>query len=338
MSELKNFYTIIYKELVELYSSKSWILIILLPLFIAFIFNVIYNETKQPQLKIGYLKNLKPEMQLVLKNAPLKRVPYQRLSTAKRALLQKKIDGVIYNSQAENQFTLLVDKADLKAATLLADNLNVALLQTYATKKVPFLQLEYLHQELPVRWASFPIWLLQIILTICLLQTAAAIADEKERQTLHALLVTPLSHLSYLLAKLVWVLLISNAAIFLAIYLTKAPLNLGQIALYSSLGAFLYTSLALMIGLFTPNALFARTLATFLYLVSALPLMVRELDFAGKNLLKIFPSYLIVRHLETTLLPRPITPEVFREMGLLLVGSIGIMATNYFILKNKTDF
>ena len=184
--------------------------------------------------------------------------------------------GVIIElPNAPNRPVLLVSKTKAKEAIVIVNAINVALLQLYSRQSIPQFQLVFTNQSLAVRWLSLPVWLIQVILTVCLLQAAAAIADEKERQTLHSLLISPISFGDYLLSKLAWNSLVGTGAILLTLALTRAPLNLGMVISFGILGGMVYTSISIVIGLFSPSALFARTLATLAYIISALPLMVQ---------------------------------------------------------------
>lgn len=184
---------------------------------------------------------------------------------------------------------------------------------------------------------ALPLWLIQIILTICLLQNTAMLAEEKERQTLHALMVSPMTMSEYLTAKIGWSTFLGTGAIVLTRFLTQSPAHLHDILIFGVLGSLVYSGLAVLLGLLAPNPLFARTASTALYLFSSLPLMVSNANLAWKNLLNFFPSFLILRGFEASLLAT--APHDLLETGLWLGAEfLVLLLITHLALRRKVDF
>ncbi len=340
MFHLKNFFTLIERDFIEFFSGKTWIIVLILPLFITFLYAVIYRQAESKNFTIGYYSELSSSVKTVLSAPQLKLNSYQNEQKAKNALIKGEIDGLILDSaiNPSGSIRLLVDKTKLKESTLIVNSINVAILQSFSPKSVPRIDLVYQNKAIQTRWVSFPIWLIQIVLTVCLLQAAAAISDEKERQTFHALLVSPMTLTDYLLAKLGWNTIIGTSAVLLSLLLTGASINIGTVIIFTILGCMIYSAISILIGLFSPGALFARTIATLAYIISALPMMIKDLSFNWKGLLTIFPSYLILYGFERSLLPNPINDLAsIYGMVLLLEIIFSLIIINY-ILKYKADF
>ncbi len=341
MASLKRFLALCEKEWIEFYKSKAWIIVVMLPLFITFIYKVVYQEVEQEGFQVGYVQTIDPGVKQLLISAKIKLIKYSSQNSAETALKQHDLDGIIKKTSVNSpEIILTVEQSKLKQSTLLVNQLNLALLQAYSQKKIPQIQLAYLNQSkksISNRWASMPSWLIQIILTVCLLQASASIADEKERQTLHGLLISPMSIENYLTAKIVWTTILGVGSIYLTIALTGYPAALGATLLITCLGGLVFAALALLIGLASPNALFARTMATLIYLASALPLMLQEISFAAKWTLNLFPSFLLLKQFEATLLSS--FSQQFLTTNLILAGEgliIIILTLTY--IKQKADF
>jgi ABC-type Na+ efflux pump permease subunit len=338
MAGLKRTLILINKEFTEFYSSKAWIIVLILPLFIAFLFTTIYHQTKIENYRIAYLPPLRPELTAILTKSGLQPVAYPRLTTAKAALEKNKVDAVLLpRSTTSNRFQLLVAQSGYQKAVAVSNALNVALLQIYAQPNLPQFVITGPIKSASLDWIALPMWLIQIILTICLLQSTSQIADEKERQTLHSLLVSPMTLMEYLTAKLSWSVMLGAAALMVTLFLTRSPAQPLYILIFGILGALVYSSLAILLGLLTPNALFARTTATVVYLASSLPLMINNSNLAWKGLLNNFPTFLILRGFEAALLPTPLSQ--LSHLGVLLLLQAGILlGFAYFMLKNKINF
>jgi ABC-type Na+ efflux pump permease subunit len=340
MEGLRRTLILLNKELTEFYSSKAWILVLILPLFITFIFATIYRQTTETaNYQIAYLPPLRPELAVIFKQGRLRPVAYSELPAARADLEKNKVDAVLLPmTTASNRIRLLVSQSGYKKAVSVGNALNVALLQIYTKAEIPRFEIIGPKKKAAVDWIALPLWLIQIILTVCLLQNTSQIADEKERQTFHSLLVSPLTVTNYLTAKLSWSVILGTAALMLTLWLTKSPAQPLYILTFGILGALVYSSLALLIGLLAPNALFARTIATIIYLASSLPLMVNQFDLAWKGLLNIFPTFLILRGFEAALSP-PDIPEQLYSLGWWLLGQSGLLlGLTCAALKKKVDF
>jgi hypothetical protein len=340
MVGLKRSLILINKEFIEFYSSKAWILVLILPLFIAFLFATVYHHPTIKNYRVAYLPSLRADLRTILTKSGLQMAAYHRLEAAKAALAQNKVDAVLLpRSTTSPRMQLLVSQSGYQKAAAISNALNVTLIRIYARPDLPQLEIAGPPpRTASADWIALPLWLIQIILTICLLQNTGQIAEEKERQTLHSLLVSPLTITEYLTAKLIWSVLLGTAAVMVTLFLTKSPAQPLPILIFGCLGTLVYSSLALLLGLLAPNALFARTTATVVYLASSLPLMISNSNLAWKSLLKCFPTFLVQRGFEASLLPSPIWSQLGQYGGWLLLQAGILLGVNYILLQNKVDF
>ncbi len=335
---LRRIYILIQKDFFEFCYSKSWLIVLMMPLFIGFLYLVVYKQAETESFTLAYTPNTDTALIEIIGKTQIDLKLYPDQNTAKSALTQGKVEGLILEYDGKNQPSLLIDKARTQEAIFIVNTINWALLNESRTQEASQIKLIYTNEQLPVRWLSFPVWLLQIILTVCLLQAAAAVADEKEKQTLHSLLISPMSIMEYLFAKLAWYSVIGIGALFLTISITKAPINLWYVLLFGIVGSLTFGALSLLIGLLAPTPLFARTFATVTYLVAALPLMVRDLSFAWKESLYAFPSFLVLKGFEKALLLNSaLSEETFWIIGLLAQATVLLLIT-FFHIRNKSDF
>jgi hypothetical protein len=128
------------------------------------------------------------------------------------------------------------------------------------------------------------------------------------------------------------------ASLLLTLLLTKAALNGWLVLVYGLLGSMVLSAAAAAIGLFAPSALFARTAATLTYIISTLPIMLRDLSFPGNAFLKLFPSFLVLLGFEQSLRIKHTSADLL-ACGALLLLETGILSTcTYLVLKKRADF
>jgi ABC-type Na+ efflux pump permease subunit len=338
MAFLKRIFILINKDLIDFYSSKAWILVLVLPLFITFLFTTVYHRTTTQNYRIAYLPPIREDLQAILTKSGLQTVAYHHQAAAKAALAQNKVDAVLLpRSTASSRFQLLVSPAGYQKAAAVSNALNVTLIRIYAHPELPQFEITGPPPAVSLDWIALPLWLVQIILTICLLQNTGQIAEEKERQTLHCLLVSPLTIIEYLTAKLSWSVLLGTASLILTLFLTKSPAQPLYILIFGVLGTLVYSSLALLLGLLAPNALFARATATVIYLASSLPLMLNNSNLSWQGILQAFPTFLIRRGFEAALLPTATFGQLTQAGGMLLLQAGVLFGLAYFFTKNKVD-
>lgn len=335
---LKRALTLIRKDFLEFTLSKAWIIVLMMPLFIGFLYLVVYKQAETGGFPIAYPADTDPAIIEVVSKTGVDLRPFPHRLTAESALKEGEIKGVLLADDQSGGLSLLVDQSRTQEAIMIVNAINYALLNASGDHAIPKINLVYTNEQLPVRWLSFPVWLLQIILTVCLLQAAAAVADEKEKQTLHSLLISPMSVFEYLFAKLLWFAAIGVGALLLTLIITGAPLNPWYVLIFGFSGSLTFGAFSLLIGLLAPTALVARTLATLTYIVAALPLMVRDLPFAWKEILYAFPSFLILKGFEKALLANAYQPEAtFWIIGLFSQTIILFLITRFYLQK-KADF
>lgn len=335
---LNRIVALIRKDSFEFCFSKSWIIVLMMPLFISFLYLVVYKQAENDKFTLAYTPDIDSALIRTINDSQINLKLFFNLKLAKTALNQGKVKGVLLKNGPDNQSALLIDKTRAQEGVLIVNSINLALINASNSQKAPQINLVFTNEQLPIRWLSFPVWLLQIILTICLLQAVAAIADEKEKQTLHSLLISPMSIIEYLCSKLAWNTIIGVGAIFITLFITGAPLNPWLILIFGVVGSLSFGALSLLIGLLAPTALFARTFATLTYLIAAVPLMIRDLSFSWKEGLYLFPSFLLLKGFEKALLINTFQPEIFLWITILLAQAIILLIITHFHLQNKADF
>jgi hypothetical protein len=338
MSWVKRTALLIGKEWTDFHSGKAWILVLILPLFITFLFTTVYREADVAKYTVGYWGNLPSQVVRLLSSAQITLKSFSGPDGASAALAQNRVDALILPQPGNSRhFTLRVTPSGYQKAVAISNSLNTALIRIYSDPAIPQFVIAGPKNGPRLDWLALPLWLIQIILTLCFLQNTAAIADEKERQTLHALLVSPMTLIDYFAAKLCWSVALGSGSLMLTLFLIKSPAQTGYILTFGFLGALVYSALAILIGLLTPTALFARSTATVLYLVSSLPLMIKNIDVAWKNWLNIFPTFMILRGFEAAFNTIPATELYVLGLGLLSEAML-FLGVSYLTLQHKVDF
>lgn len=334
------FFVLFEKEFREFFSSRAWIITFIFPLFVAFIFATVYREENQTEYRIAYLQSAaEPQMIKYLSSAGLKTIPFANLIKAKQALAEGQVDGVLTQDKGapKHEYLLLVPGSESPKASMIMNQINLTLLQIYSNDQIPHIKLTLQGKTLDIRRLALPLWLIQIILTVCLLQNTAVIAEEKSKQTLHSLLVTPVTIREYISAKMVWNTFITLSSVLLTIGVTRISIDFLQLILFVISGCVVYSTAAIMIGLFSPNTVFARTISTLVYLLSSIPLMTKNSALSWQEVLNYFPTFAIHFGLEKAVLQSSISPESLVQLGLLWIEAFLLLLLTSYILKRKTD-
>lgn len=337
--KLKHILVLIEKEFRDFYSSKAWILTLFFPLFITFLFATVYRQIEPQPFKIGIAFQPESGLEQILASPELQIIRYPGIDQAQKGLDAQEIDGIlIKGSDSPHRFSLRVPGNDAAKASLLVNAFNAALVQVYSHQQLPQIKLELVGPSRPLSALALPLWLIQILLTVCLLQNSAQIAEEKSKATLHAFLLSPATLPEYLMAKLLWNVFIGTASVLLTVTLTRFPFDPVQLIVFIILGSMVYASIALIIGLLAPNALFARTLATGFYLISSLPLMIKNTSIAWKSITYIFPTFSIQYGLENALVQTAWTANMLSHIIILAIETLGLLSITYYPLKKNFPF
>lgn len=334
---IKQVMILLEKEWRDFFSGKAWVIALVLPLFITFLFATVYRETAPGPFKVGIISPLDPVIQKILTSSNFKTNVYSNLPEAKQDLATSQIDGVIY-AKSPQQTILLVSGASAEKASLVANAINASLIQIFSRQNLPRIKLEVSGAIRKVSTIALPLWLIQIILTISLLQNSAAIAEEKAKHILHSLLVSPVTLPEYFTSKIIWSSLLGCLSIFITVLLTGFDFQPGYLMIFSLVGCIVYSAAALLIGLITPNAVMARTISTTFYLISALPLMIKNTTFRWKTALEFIPSFPILHGLEKAILLTPLEAQSLIFLGILAAEALLLLLITYFSIKNNLDF
>lgn len=327
------------KEVREFISGRAWLIALVLPLFIALLFATVYREAEKTSFKIGYFSpGIEPGLVKLLATSGLPTIAFSNEKKALAALDNGAVDGVLLPSDSSSRYyQLLVLGADSKTASLIINSINAAIIKLYRRDRIPQLKPAYRGKTIQTRWLALPLWLIQIILTICLLQNTAGLADEKAKQTFHSIIITPVTVPEYLSAKIIWNCAIGLVSLWLTVGLTGYRVNPFYLNCFGLLGCLAYTAAGIGIGLLAPNSILARTISTLVYLVSSLPLMAKNINLAWRGILNILPTYLIFHGMENAVFRNPFKVGSLVYAGLLLAEAVFILSITIFTLKRKID-
>jgi len=339
VSTMRRSLVLLQKELLDFLSGKAWIIALLLPLFITFLFTMVYRESEQQQFRIGTVKNPDPILKPLLIASDFETVQYPNLKNAQEALEKDEIDGVIYRQKSLNRYTFMAKGSNMAQSATIVTALNAALIRIYSKESIPHIELKTTGPAVQnISSLALPLWLIQIILTTCLLQSTATIAEEKAKHTLHAILVSPAKLSDYFTAKILWNTMIGLASVLLTTWLTRSYYNPVYLISFTALGCLVYTSAALFIGLLSPQPLLARTFSTVLYLISALPLMLKNTRLAWGNLLNFLPTFSLIQGLERAVLQQPWQVSSLPLLAIMAAETVLLLTILSAILKKNIDF
>lgn len=325
---IRNLLTLVAHDLAVAFKNKTLLLMVCIPLFVFATLQLLDRaDAPASAVRLGLLERepYAPALRKNLLSAPdafsLREVA--DLEEGTRSLKEREIDGLLLNARDDpSRLVVLVAKKESLATWTLVQRFTALQIATEGTGTNWISALRPL-QSGSIEVQSLPIWILLVVLLVSFFVLPTQVAEEKEKQWLLGLLQTPMRESEWLLAKLVYGLILMLAAVF-ALHLFAASPCMGwnYLALLAA-GGFSFGALGLLLGLLCRSQASARTFGILCYLPLLLPAALADQSQELRAIAPLLPSYAFYEPLQSLLLDQ--TGGIF-SIQLLVLVSMGAAA------------
>lgn len=345
LGEIKILYLLLKKDLKESLKNRSALMIILLPLFASLMFSIVSSQPAVRNFEIALSGNDTQQLtSFINDNFENFRVEnYDDLEAGKADTASGNIDAAIfYNSEAEeldNKYQIYLDSRDSINFFILKENIT-SLLNNYHGYDSG---INYNFQqagELKIRSSILPVWLTVTITMIGLMLISSSLAEEKEKKTLAALLVTKVNMYQVITAKTIFALILSIISSFLmgilnGVYLISLQ-RLFLLLLFIIIAGVVFSGLGLIISLFSSSQSAARSISTVAYFPIIFPALIADVSPLTEKIALFFPTHYFYRALDKILVYQGNNINLTFELSALILFAI-IFYTIIFIYIRKAD-
>ncbi len=160
-------------------------------------------------------------------------------------------------------------------------------------------------QQMGLQRQLLPTWILMLVLLVGFIILPSQVAEEKEKRLLLGLLQTPIREVEWLLAKVLYgMLLLGSATLFLQL-LTRLQFGFGEALGYLAIltvGGFCFSAFGVLIGFLCQTQASARTLGVLFYLPLLLPAALSDYSKSLHSVAPFLPSYQFFQPLKSIMM------------------------------------
>lgn len=329
---IRNISTLLAHDLAVAFKNKTLYLVICIPLFVyATLMMVDPAKTGATRAPIAVLtaRAYAPAIMEGLQRPPTLFTlhPVASEAEAVQRLKAREVDGVLLPEGVNRSRLQLVVNQQTSAETLnILQRLLVVQSATEGHSPDWIAGIRSL-QTSSIKGQTLPTWILMMLLLVGFIILPAQIAEEKEKQWLLGWLQTPVRESEWLVAKLIYGLILMLTAV-LVLQLMSGGSACTRGASYTALlcvGGFCFGALGICLGLLCRNQASARTLGVLCYLPLLLPAALSDMSQVLRNLAPLVPSYQFYGPLQALLLEDRGLGDFTRACGSLVV--LGLLAS-----------
>jgi len=304
---IRNIFILVMNDLAISFNSKSFFLVIFVPLFIiASVKLTDHPQITAKNINLGLLQNTAypPAMLKNIADADRAFTVYRvSLEEGRQKLRDGKLDGVLINNTSSPEgLTLLVLKKESFRTAALMEGFSV--LQKTAPGRVSswFSDIEQLQKGGP-QAQMLPAWILMVVLLVSLIIIPSQVAEEKEKNLLAGLLQTPMLETEWLLARLFSGLILINFAVII-LHLPEgfSTLKNPGYVLFLEMGSFCFLSFGVLLGFLCRTQASARTIGILFYIPLLVPPALSDFSQKLNKIAAFVPSYQLYNPIKSILL------------------------------------
>ena len=248
------------------------------------------------------------------------------------------VDGfLVPHAKTNDVCTLIVlSAASLQTASIVQ---NLASLQRAIEGK----NADWIAQIRPIQDSGMqiqmlPTWILMLVLLVGFIILPAQVAEEKEKKLLLGLLQTPIRELEWLLAKIIFgIILIVMAALLLQLLtgINLKPAGILNYLVFLLAGGFCFSAFGIFIGFLCRTQASARTLGVIFYLPLLMPSALAEFSSSLNVVAPLLPSYQFYQPIKSILLEGSSTFEFFPALFALALLGLITSYLSYLLMKKR---
>lgn len=304
---IRNVITLVAHDLAVAFKNKTVLLLVCIPFFVYGALMLIdRSESPASVVRLGVLKTMSCDTALrtSLESSPgvfsIREVATMEEGT--RLLKDRAIDGLVVNAGAgPSRVAVVVVKRESPVTFAIAQRFLALQLAAEGGGPCWVASIRPL-QSGGTELQALPTWILMVVLLVGLFILPAQVAEEKEKQLLLGLLQTPMREGEWLVAKVVYAMILMFAAV-LALHLLAGSVG-PPWAYFATLGAgaFCFGAMGLAVGLLCRTQASARTLGVICYLPLFLPVALSDVSHHLRSIALFLPSYAFYQPVQSVLL------------------------------------
>jgi ABC-2 type transport system permease protein len=340
---IRNTAILTLNDLAIAFRNKTLYLILFIPLFVFVSLRLVdANEADARKLNIGLLEGAgyPPAIVEGLQSASgtfaVSRIA--SLEEGKRWLEAREGDGILVPPDAAADGCTLIVLAKASFQTLaMVEGISALQRALEGNTRTWISEIRAL-QETDIQRQMLPTWILMLVLLVGFIILPTQVAEEKEKKLLLGLLQTPMREVEWLLAKVLFgMILIVVAAVLLHLLMMSDFAAGGGLGYFAFLvaGGFCFSSFGVFVGFLCRTQASARTVGVLFYLPHLLPSALSDFSKTLTGLAPLFPSYQFYRPIKSILLEGGGASGF--PLALISLFGVGVLACSlsYQLMKRR---
>ncbi|MBI2264897.1 MAG: ABC transporter permease [Armatimonadetes bacterium] len=325
--------------------SKTMLITIMIPVLFSILFTAALKDVRLPRLAV--VAKEKSQLLDALSRSQLFTLSYfdgepeaadfVRSGKAPVAIiLPDNIDAVLIDGSGTGSLSCLVDPSAPRQVAVITAGIREVLRVASGQNLRAKLEEKKVFEGKGGRGQEFlPTWIL-LSLMGALMIVASSLVEEKEKKTLQAVLVTPISLEHIVLGKGILGIIITLGSCLIVLALNGGLAgNLLSLAILLVLGAVSFSLLGIVIGQLAPSQSAANSINAVLYILFFLPIVLSESSRTMDILARGLPSYYVVDGITKAIMICAPVERVGVNIAYLLAFSAGLFTMSRKLLAHQ---
>ncbi len=322
---------------------RNWeiMIVVLIPVVMSMLMGFALSKSNVSLPKIAILSENNKNMDIFSKLLFKKITKIKSIKEGNKLLEKGKIDGVIILPKKlgdkNSEIKVILDDSKV-SKTMMIKTIVEKSLNKYFKISLPIKLKFEKYRGLTPKQRMLPIFILMVIFMIGLTVIPKSISSEREKKTLDALVLTPVTEGDFLISKLVWgsLLMVVNTYILL-------KLNDGMGGNWLSLSVVMFSAIIASVGIgifiatISPTESVASIISTFVLLIMILSSSIGKISDRAKDFTSFLPSYHLSEGFQKTALFNKDFSFVWVNILVLLIWGIVFTVLSIFMLKRKGE-
>jgi len=322
---------------------RNWeiMIIVMIPIVISMLMGFAISKNNVSLPKIAILSETNQYTNIFPKLLFKKIIKIKNKKEGNKLLEKGKIDGIIVLPKNLNKKTseikVILDDSKASKSMMIKTIVEKSLNKYFEISLPVNLKFEK-YRGLTPKQRILPMFILMVIFMIGLTVIPKSISSEREKKTLDALILTPVTEGDFLISKLVWgsLLIIVNTYILLR-------LNDGMGGNWLSLSVVILSAIIASIGIgifiatVSPTESVASIVSTFVLLIMILSSSIGQISDKAKDFTSFLPSYHLTQGFQKTALFNKDLSFVWSNILVLLIWGIIFMGLSIFMLNKRSE-
>jgi ABC-2 type transport system permease protein len=313
------------------------IIVVIIPILLSLLMGFALSTKNISLPKIAILsqdeinKNIFPKM--LFKEV----IEIKNIERGKKLLEKGKVHGIITISKGLKEVKVILDDSE-SSKSMMIRTIVEKVLNKHFNISLPISLTFEKYRGLTPKQRMLPMWILMGIFMIGLTVIPKSISSEKEKKTLDALLLTPITETDFLLSKIIWGILLMVANVVILLQLNDGMMgNWLSVTVITLTGVIASASLGIFIATISPTESIASMISTFLLLIMILSSTIGQISDKAEKFTYFLPSYhLSEGFLKSALFNKDIT-FIWQHVLFLFVWGLFFMSLSFIRLSKREE-